>query len=241
MRIAILSDIHANYQALTAVLDDIDGCGIDEIISLGDNIGYGPQPEEVVVTLGRRAVFSIMGNHELALVRPSYFAALNPDPQQSLAIQKTLMSRESLDYCASLPPLMIRHGARFIHGCPPRSITAYLVQPSMARMERIFGGYPERFCFFGHLHTLERYILDRGGCRHEQPEIGTFTFRSGARYLFNPGSVGQPRDEFGRAAKYAVWDLGAGELSIRAVPYDRATTKKLLRERGFPEMNRLRI
>ena len=241
MRIAVLSDIHANFQALTSVLDDINANKVDEILSLGDNIGYGPQPEEVVTTLRKLGVLSIMGNHELALAKPSYFAALNPDPQKSLALQRTLMRPESIKYCTALPPLMLRHNARFIHGCPPRSITSYLVQPSMTKMKRIFSGYPEQFCFFGHLHTLERYILDQDDCRHEQPEPGRYQYDPENRYLFNPGSVGQPRDEFGRKAKYAIWDTGAGSLEIRAVAYDRAAVKQLLQQRGFPKMNRIRL
>ena len=241
MRIAILSDIHANFQALTSVLDDLGRCRVDEILSLGDNIGYGPQPEEVIGTLRQQGVISIMGNHELALARPSYFARLNPDPQKSLDIQLKLMSAESIEYCTGLPRLIIRHDARFIHGCPPRSITSYLIQPTMTRMERIFSGYPEQFCFFGHLHTLERYILDQHGCRYEQPEIGSYRYNREDRYMFNPGSVGQPRDEFDRRAKYALWDRDEGLLEIRAVDYDRAITKQLLLQRNFPEMNRVRL
>ncbi len=241
MRIAILSDIHANFQALTSVLDDLKDCKVDEIISLGDNIGYGPQPEEVIRALMDNGVISIMGNHELALVKPSYFNVLNPDPQKSLIIQRQLMSAESLAYCSTLPPLMIRHGARFIHGCPPRSITSYLFQPSMRKMERIFSGYPEQFCFFGHVHSLERFVLDEHGCRHEEPELGRYQYNPAYRYLFNPGSVGQPRDDYGRSAKYAVWDTDDGSLEIRAVDYDRAAAKQLLEQLGFPKMNRVRL
>ena len=241
MTIAILSDIHANFQALEAALADIDSCSVEEIISLGDNIGYGPEPEVVIKTLQERNILSIMGNHELGLAKPSYFAGLNPDAKKSLEIQLTMMGPDSIDYCIELPQIMIRHGARFIHGCPPRSLTSYLYYPSMKTMERIFAGYPERFCFFGHLHSFERYILATQGCSYEQPVLGVYRFDNKSRYLLNPGSVGQPRDGINRKAKYGIWDVEAGTFELRAVEYDSATTKRLLREHNFPKMNSRRL
>ena len=76
MRIAILADIHANYQALQAVLADIKNQNIDDIISLGDNVGYGPQPDEVVQELMAQDIFSITGNHELALHDKKYYKGI---------------------------------------------------------------------------------------------------------------------------------------------------------------------
>ena len=241
MLIAILSDIHSNFRALEAVLDDIDSCSVEEIISLGDNIGYGPEPEEVIKTLQKRNILSVMGNHELALAKPSYLAGLNPDAKISLELQLQMISSASISYCTALPKIMIRHGARFIHGCPPRSLTSYLYYPSMKKMKRIFAGYPERFCFFGHLHSFERYILANHNCSYEQPVLGSYQCTNKARYLLNPGSVGQPRDGINRKAKYGLWDVDADTFELRAVPYDSATTKKLLRQHNFPEMNSARL
>ena len=241
MYIAILSDIHANFQALTAVLEDLEHFSIDKIISLGDNIGYGPQPEEVIRTLQQQNIISIMGNHEYALANASYYNCLNPDPQRSLDIQRQQMSKESLEYCISLPKLKILDDVRFIHGCPPRSMTSYLLQPTMLKMERIFAGYPEKICFFGHIHTFDRYILEQNQCRHEEGEIGTFHYSSSNRYLFNPGSVGQPRDGLNRMAKYALFDPSAQTLELRQTAYDAKLTKQLLQEYNFPEMNGYRL
>lgn len=241
MRIAIISDIHANFRALQAVLADIAEQDITEIISLGDNIGYGPEPEEVIQALREHGVISIMGNHELALANAHYFARLHPGPQESLTLNRQLMSSASLAWATNLPPLLLRHQARFIHGCPPRSITSYLYAPSMTRLARIFAGYPERLCFFGHLHSLERYCCDHTICHQEQVEPGIFTFAPQGRYLLNPGSVGQPRDDINRQAKYGIWDTTTDSLEIRQLPYDAATTKRLLTQRHFPEMNAFRL
>ncbi len=241
MYIAILSDIHANFQALSAVLQDIETFKVDEIISLGDNIGYGPQPEEVVTMLRQKSILSIMGNHELALADPAYFDFLNPDPQKTLDIHREMLSHESLHYCTTLPHLLLRHKARFIHGCPPRSVTAYLFQPPMERMRRIFAGYSEQFCFFGHLHTLDRYVLAADRCRYEEAKIGVLHCETESRYLLNVGSVGQPRDGINRKAKYALWHTEKNSFELREVAYDSKRTKQLLKEYGFPEMNGARL
>lgn len=219
----------------------MEGFPIDEIISLGDNIGYGPQPEEVVRTLRQKHIISIMGNHELALADPAYFDFLNPDPQITLDIHRKMLSPESLEYCKTLPQILLRHGARFIHGCPPRSVTAYLFQPTMERMTRIFAGYPEQFCFFGHLHTLDRYILDDKSCRYEEATVGQQHCQPESRYLVNVGSIGQPRDGINRRAKYALWDTEKNSIEVREVAYDSKRTKHLLQKYGFPEMNGARL
>lgn len=242
MRIAVVSDIHGNFRALQAVLDDIKRNRVDEIISLGDNIGYGPEPEEVVQALKDHGVMSIMGNHELGLVSNSYYKRLNPMPQQSLDLTRDLMSRNNIAWSAALPDIMIRHSARFVHGSPPGSLTVYIVQPSQARLKRLFASYPETICFFGHTHYLIAYELEPSGDINTYDlEPGIFPLAAQRRYLINPGSVGQPRDEINRRAKYGIWDLSAATIEVRAVAYDAKATKNLILERGFPEMNAWRL
>ena len=130
MRLAVISDIHGNYRALQAVIKDLDKQRIDTTISLGDNVGYGPEPEEVVQLLMSRSIYSIMGNHELALTSPHYYARLNPTSRESLELTRALLSKPSLEWLETLPSLSLQHGARFVHGCPPASITTYLFDPS---------------------------------------------------------------------------------------------------------------
>lgn len=118
MLLAIIADIHGNYRALDAVLADISEHGVDRIVSLGDNIGYGPEPEEVVSTLQGYRVISVMGNHELALVSRGYFNRLHATARQSLELSRSLLSQASLRWLQELPPVQILFGARFVHGSP---------------------------------------------------------------------------------------------------------------------------
>lgn len=241
MRLAIISDIHSNFQALQAVLSDIASLEIDEIISLGDNIGYGPQPEEVLCTLKEHNILSVLGNHEHALNNQSYFQRLNPPTQHSLDINRSLMGKESLAYCNTLPTYILSHGGRFVHGCPPESVTTYLWDPSETRMARIFLSMPENMSFFGHTHILSCYIGQGAQYQKKEVVIEKMKLDPDCRYIINPGSVGQPRDGINYKAKYGIWDQDAGIFEYRAVSYDKQATKSLLRERKFPESNALRL
>jgi predicted phosphodiesterase len=188
MRVAVIADIHGNYSALEAVFADIEKLGIDDIISLGDNVGYGPEPEEVVQALLQRNVFSVMGNHELGLISVGYFNRLNPGAQESLEITKGLLSQESLCWLGNLPAVYICHGARFVHGCPPQSMTAYLFSPSANRLQRIFSTYPEIYCFAGHTHNLSWFTLRDNIVTCSKLKTGMVSLSPDSRHLILPGS-----------------------------------------------------
>lgn len=241
MRLAIIADIHGNYRALQAVLADLAPLAVDRIVSLGDTIGYGPEPEEVVQTLRAHQVVSVMGNHELALVSQGYCNRLHLVAAQSLALTRTLLSPESLAWLAQLPAQLVCGGARCVHGCPPQSITVYLYNPSDTRLSRLFASYPEPLCFAGHTHDFGFYqqqgsVLSRRDLRLEQVVLDPQS-----RYLLQPGSVGQPRDPLNWQAKYMLWDDVARTLEVRAVAYDVQTTIRLLGERHFPAANARRL
>ncbi len=241
MLLAILSDIHGNYQALEAVLADIDNHNVDQIYTLGDNIGYCPQPEEVVLALMARDAKSIMGNHELALKSKSYLKRLNFVVQDSLEITKKLMSESTISFSISLPTFRVENNVRFVHGCPPESITTYLQNPSPTRLERTFATYPEQYCFYGHTHAFGRYFFDGKKYWSEKPKIGSVVLNDKWRHINNVGSVGQPRDGKGNRAKYGLWNTESNSLEIRALEYDVEQTVALLKKLGFHGTNASRL
>ena len=251
MRLAVITDIHGNFRALQAVLADITSQSIARIVSLGDNVGYGPEPDEVVRTLVHHRITSIRGNHELALVNAAYYQQLNPPTRLSLDLTRGLLTQTSLDWLADLEPTLqlangtddeTGHRCRFVHGCPPDSTTTYLLNPTDARLQHIFAGYPEAICFAGHTHTLDMYVYHPDAAvEHLSLAIGRRILARNSRYLIIPGSVGQPRDTVSNRAKYAIWDQDQNSLEIRAVPYDVSTTIRLINERGFPASNGLRL
>ena len=241
MLLAILSDIHGNYQALEAVLADIDQQGSAQIYTLGDNIGYGPQPEEVAQALMARQARSVQGDHELALASKSYFKRLNFVVQHSLELTQKLMSPESLAFSRSLPPFRVEHNCRFVHGCPPQSVTMYLQNPSPTRLERTFATYPEHYCFYGHTHAFGHYVFDGAAYRTQTAAIGRTTLHDQWRHIINVGSVGQPRDGKNNQAKYGLWDTDTNKMEIRSLAYDVEKTIALLKQLGFHDTNASRL
>lgn len=240
-RLAIIADIHGNYRALQAVLADIAGMEVERIVSLGDNIGYGPEPEEVVQALRLHQVVSVMGNHELGLISRSYYHRLHSTARESLALTRSLLSAESLAWLLNLPAVRLVSDARFVHGCPPESMTMYLFSPTENRLQRLFASYPERFCFAGHTHGFGLYTEHGGRVASGKLSVGRLFLDPDYRYLILPGSVGQPRDAVNRHAKYLLWDRAEGTIEVRALTYDVEATVRLLGERRFPVVNARRL
>jgi predicted phosphodiesterase len=237
VKIAVIADIHANFEALQAVLLDCSREQVAEIFSLGDNIGYGPEPENVVRTLIRQQVRSIRGNHELALVDSGYLGRMNFDARASLEINLSLMSQGDKEYAAGLPLVRIERGARFVHGCPPKSSTAYLFDPRPDLLKKIFASFPENIGFYGHTHSYGFFEYDGKESLEKEVGMGEYLLAPEKRYLLNPGSVGQPRDGINNKAKYIIWDLSAGTVRFKAVDYDVKATVVRIKALGLPEFN----
>jgi predicted phosphodiesterase len=235
MRLAIISDIHGNFEALQRVLEDIGQAGADRIVCLGDNIGYGPEPEEVVNELRRLEVPCLMGNHEKALTSSAYLKRLNFTAQESMRITRKLLSPANQQYSKALPGFHTEDGVRFVHGCPPDSATVYLYEPSAVRLRKLFDTFPEELCFFGHTHLLVLYGWQADKVETTFMKEGVYRLSPGQRCLVNVGSVGQPRDGTNHA-KYLIWDQEKGSLAVRYVSYDIAITANGIIDQGLPEV-----
>ncbi len=240
MRIAVISDIHGNLEALMEVLADIDKCEIDQIIDLGDNIGYGPDPEKVVQCIIKRQIPCIMGNHELSIFDPALLSWFNPNAKKSLKKTKNMLSAASLQYIKTLDKSMVVHDCRFVHGFPPDSPTTYLFQVDRATLKQAFDSSQEPLCFTGHTHRPE-IIVNNGDEIFRKPlhqEI--FQIDPTHKYIINVGSVGQPRDG-DRNAKYIIWDARDETLEVRYVPYDITVTAKKIIAMGLPRPHAERL
>ena len=240
MRLAIISDIHANMEAFTSVLDDIDRSGVDEIICLGDNIGYGPEPNEVISCLQKHHIPSVVGNHELAVCDPAQIFYFNPHAQISIKKTISMLTNDSRQFIEGLPLYMSKFGYRFVHGFPPDSATLYLIQVRGHRLMTSFETFKEHICFVGHTHYLE--VIDFNGHQVNRTRLGEgiIDLDKDKRYIINTGSVGQPRDG-NNTAKYAIFDTRPYTLDIRYIPYDIAGVVKKLSSGGWPELHAMRL
>ena len=240
MRLAVVSDIHGNLEAFKEVLLDIDRSKVDGVVCLGDCIGYGPEPDQVVSLVRRRNIPSVMGNHELGLMNKSYLGWFNQPTRRSLLLTQELLSSDTLEFIKGFKSALVFHGCRLVHGFPPESVTTYLVDVSQSEFVWAFSDMQERMCFVGHTHVPEIVGFDGVKISRGPLHQGLRSLEDGTKYIINVGSVGQPRDGNNRA-KYVIWDSSRQTVDLRYVAYDIATTVKKILALGFPEFNAQRL
>jgi predicted phosphodiesterase len=235
MRLAVVSDIHSNLDAFRAVLYDISKLKIDDIISLGDNIGYGAQPEEIIVNLKRYNIASVLGNHELAILDKDYLNTFAPKAKKAMKINKGRMSDQALKYISTLQPCLIRYDCRFVHGMPPDTVARYIFNESDKKIINIMTRLKQKITFIGHTHQLALYELDQGVVKKKKLLKVRLSLAKSRRYIINSGSVGQPRDGYNEA-KYVIWDSNQYTIESRFVPYDYHNAAKKIIKAGIPDV-----
>jgi predicted phosphodiesterase len=240
MRIAVISDIHGNLEALLRVLEDIEVQDIQKVVCLGDNIGYGPEPNEVVRLIEEHPIPCVMGNHELGLIQPECLGWFNRSAKRSLLMTRDMLAGATMDYIRTLPPFLVELGGFFTHGCPPDRTTTYLFELSDHELGSLFEEIDQSLIFVGHTHDLAAVSFDGHGVRHFGLGKGSAHLKEGHRHIINVGSVGQPRDG-NNNAKYVIWDQKASEIEVRFVPYDIAKTANKILELGLPKINASRL
>ncbi len=240
MRIAILSDIHGNLEALQKVLADVDASKVDEIACLGDCIGYGPDPEAVIAEILKRRIPTIIGNHEMAVCDATHLQWFNPMARRSLETTLTMLSADSIAYIKQLPYSLVTHGCRCVHGFPPDSAQQYLFQKSTHELKQAFAAMVEPICFIGHTHDLEIIRHDGRNLKRGPLREGITHLVPGDRYLINVGSVGQPRDGTNHA-KYVILDKDRAHVETRFIPYDIRLTAARIKAAGLPETHARRL
>lgn len=240
MRLAVISDIHGNWDALTAVLTDIDARALDAVFCLGDAIGYGGEPEQVIRTLHRRAIASVLGNHEQAVLAPERLNWFNPTARKSLVRTAAMLSGESLRAMASFPVALSAHGCRFVHGFPPDSVTTYHFEVPNGEKRRILRSISEKICFIGHTHDLTLITGDGGRLSEAALGAETIHLQPMQRAIVCAGSVGQPRDGTPEA-KYVIWDDAAATIEVRFIRYDIAAAAEKIIAAGLPRVHANRL
>jgi predicted phosphodiesterase len=233
MRFAVIADIHGNMEAFEQVLADIDDCRVDEIICLGDCIGYGPEPQRVLQEVAARGIPCVLGNHEMAVMDNRGLSWFNPLARESLLKTQAMLSARCLEFISGLKRFEIRHNLRFVHGFPPDLPKMYLFQASPAKLLNTFHKMTEALCFVGHTHQLVLIGYDGENLDQSVLTEGITRLRPDAKYIINIGSVGQPRDGDNRA-KYAIWDEDRHELEIRYIAYDIARVADKIIRAGLP-------
>ncbi len=233
MQVALLADVHANLDALDAVLKDAARHNAAETWHLGDLVGYGPDPDAVVERLTEVGAACVMGNHDAAaagLLSTEDFNQLAATAAEWTARTITAATR---DFLRSLP-LVSRDGmVSRVHGSLREPLWEYLTTNSAARAH--FAAQETRLSIVGHTHLpMVIHEEEDGEISAEIPEEGDIVFVRDGRHCINPGGVGQPRDGDPRAC-YALLDLSTGTASFYRVPYDIEAVQARMRAAGLPE------
>ncbi|MCB2231330.1 metallophosphatase family protein [bacterium] len=233
MVVALISDIHANLEALTAVLNDIRSRNHDAVYCLGDVVGYGCDPTACLDLVMENCDIRLMGNHEyyaLGLVSEEY---LSPIARQSAVWTQEHLGERDIERISNFEMEAHLADVDLVHASPYQPETwRYILATQEAR--RAFDHMQGRICFYGHSHLPMIFSLsDEGDIRHQVGhDIQPFDEK---RYLINVGSVGQPRDNDPDAC-YVSFDTESRSVNYRRVPYDIATTQEKMRAAGVPTM-----
>jgi diadenosine tetraphosphatase ApaH/serine/threonine PP2A family protein phosphatase len=239
VRYGIFSDVHANLEALDAILSHLDRLSVDRLVCLGDVVGYGADPCACLDRIRERDVICVAGNHDVAAADGLNIELFNSYAADSIRWTRSQIREEDRVFLRDLPFVITDDRVSLAHStlhCP--TAFDYLRTPQEAL--RSFEAFTTRAAFIGHSHTPIVYALWKRSLLVNFDS--SFSLRSCLKAIFNVGSVGQPRDHDPRAS-CAVYDAGTEDYSLHRVAYDidRAAAKIL--GAGLPAVlaERLRV
>lgn len=230
MRYALLSDIHSNWEALGEALDHLSKQRIDEYWVLGDSVGYGANPNECLGWVLEKAGVALLGNHEQAVVDPRLRDWFTGDARRAIEWTAGVLKPEHQQRIKSLNFLHIASSLTVAHGSPDRPEEyRYLFSFEDARPS--FGAFKTPICFVGHTHVPSIFIESTESANYLPP--GSYGLKRDERYILNPGSVGQPRDQDSRLA-FGIFDDETWTFELVRLKYDNQKAAQKIREAGLP-------
>jgi len=231
MRIAVISDLHANLQAWRAALRDMVGAGADSIVCLGDVVGYGPEPRAVLDGLREATDNIVMGNHEAAVAGRMDLSEFADTARRLIEWTRGQLDDEAVRFLGALPPGIAGHGALFVHAEAADPMRFEYVEDAASARANL-EGRAESLVFAGHTHLAGVFVMDPAGTEvvHGLPPL--LRIRPGMRYFVNVGSAGEPRDLDPRGA-YALFDDERGTVEFRRFEFDIAGYRNALARTGL--------
>jgi len=234
VRFGIIADIHANLEALQVALATFAQESVDQIISLGDVVGYNANPVECLSLLLEKQIPSIKGNHERYIVGEKD-EILKEDTDKIINWTREQLGQELLEYILEKMPNKMMHEAGFLitHGSA-RNKDEYLLKLNsfVVNLKLLEEKHPEvKVCFHGHTHLPS--VIAKGHIVQNIHQDMIIELMPGKQYLINPGSVGQPRDQC-PLTSFGIYDPDRFLFQFFRRPYEIATTQEKVRQIGFP-------
>ncbi|MDR7419234.1 MAG: metallophosphoesterase family protein [Armatimonadota bacterium] len=232
MRIGVVSDVHANLEALDAVLAHLQDQSPDLIVCLGDFVGYGPNPNECVERLRPLLRAAVLGNHDEAALGGRPIDDFNLYAQAAIVWTQRVLAGATRDYLAALPVREEVEGLVLVHGSPRKPVEEYVLDTRTARASLVDQTF--RLAVVGHTHqpVIFEESNRRVSAKGFLPEVPV-TLNPAKRYIINVGSVGQPRDGDPRAA-YGVIDLNDRTATLHRVSYAIEETQRKMEAAELP-------
>lgn len=247
MRLLILSDIHANLEALEACLAAAPE--YDQVYNLGDIVGYGANPNEVAQRSRELGSIFVRGNHDKACSGISDLSDFNPIAGLAALWTRQKLSTEHLEFLQKLPhgPISPIENVQLVHGSP-RDEDEYILMPNDAYFLLEHATVP--LTFFGHTHVQRCFFLESGADSGKSLlpayksgnsiQTAKFELKPSTKYFVNPGSIGQPRDGDPRAA-FLLYDTEENSITFYRVPYDIERAQEKIFSAGLPERLAIRL
>lgn len=232
MKYAVFADIHGNLEALEAALEYTRGHKLSHFMVLGDSVGYGANPNPCLEWAVKNAEIHVLGNHEAAVIREKSFLSFTDWARVAIEWTADRLRPELINELRSLPHLQTRGKIAAAHGTlhePERF--EYLMDPAAARSS--FLATQATFGFVGHSHVPCFFAEKEGAFGHLKP--GVLKLKKGERYLFNPGSIGQPRDRDPRLS-FGIFDPEELTFEIVRLSYDNKTAAQKILDEGLPQV-----
>ena len=233
MRLAVMSDVHANLEALEAVLADIETRHVDAVCCLGDVVGYGADPIPCLELINQTCDIKLLGNHEYTALGRLPQQTLNAVARASAEWTQVQLGDRAFQIIAEFTMNASREGSHFVHASPCEPDKWHYILTT-AEADRAFKHMRENICFVGHTH-LPAIITQSPAGKHRQQVGHDFDPDPDSRYLVNVGSVGQPRDRDPRAC-YVTFDSGEQEVLYHRVEYDITRAQQKMRHADLPAL-----
>ncbi len=236
MKYAILGDIHANLEALQAVLEDAERQGATHYACTGDVVGYNADPKACLQRVRSLDCKLVQGNHDYYAGCSESMELFTPLARKSIGWTRKQLSLFERKFLRDLPLILDVENFTIVHSSLSNpSRWSYIFRSSAA--DSHFRNQFNPVCFFGHTHVPLAFVKDG---TIEKGFYETLHVQPGKQYLVNVGSIGQPRDRNPKAA-YAIYDLDEQTITMRRVEYSMEKTQRKIRAAGLPFRNALRL
>jgi len=233
MKVAVISDIHANRHAFEATLEAVAASDASELWCLGDLVGYGAEPDACVELARQHAAVCLAGNHDLAVTGEISLDEFSRGASLAAQWTRDVIAAENLEFLKSLSPQGEESGVGLFHASPRDAVWEYVLSTLLA--ELCLDAQERRICLIGHSHVALSFERHEGEPATGEPRRdGELLDISDGEWLLNPGSVGQPRDG-DRRASWLLLDLDAMAASFHRAEYDVAGAAGAIRAARLPD------